>query len=584
VTLTPEVLVNGGQFNGWDNDVVGAGAPAGGTGDVTRYVRTIVVTSNILTTAGFYLASACSRLTLLGDQGLVSFDNTGCGPGYYADLQKQVAINDGVEPSTLWQDKYHTPITANLNRVQKLDLYASVRGDVRSCFGTIPSTSGPSPDGTGWKTYGPLQGDAPSCNIAGTASIWTQACQTVVTTPSITVDGDATAATYDASSLPGTLYLVGADGVVSDYATSDFRWAQLIPIDRSSNGKLSVTDVPPGPCHDTPGAFPADTDLLLGAAAPSNGFAFDGWTGRRESGLYTVNPIEQVTDDTQRSLTNTAHYTVSCHTVTLGEGISIVGDAPRCPGSSAADKSYIADVAIQVKAIQHIGNRIITKFNGSVIADQITKDPASGDLTGFVVIDGDQNVSATYLTNGQYLGIGIAKGLKTVLGVAAVAAPILLGAVFPPAGILFAVLGAGAGIANLIPGGGKVAAVFELLNPTAMTTCIARWSFNNAGDPTGGKNIGAIGKTVKTLGKEGKSLYDGGPDVDSIVAGAADDIKLGEILGTVGSVAGFEYGLYSAGIMNVNVSNPQTVAEVNDTSTMTGCLDDQWKAAGANVG
>jgi len=93
---------------------------------------------------------------------------------------------------------------------------------------------------------------------------------------------------------------------------------------------------------------------------------------------------------------------------------------------------------------------------------------------------------------------------------------------FPPAGILFAVLGAGAGIANLIPGGGKVAAVFELLNPTAMTTCIARWSFNNAGDPTGGKNIGAIGKTVKTLGKEGKSLYDGGPDADSIVAGAAD--------------------------------------------------------------
>ena len=155
---------------------------------------------------------------------------------------------------------------------------------------------------------------------------------------------------------------------------------------------------------------------------------------------------------------------------------------------------------------------------------------------------------------------------------------------FPPAGILFAVLGAGAGIANLIPGGGKVAAVFDLLNPTAMTTCIARWSFNNAGDPTGGKNYGAIGKTVKTLGKEGKSLYDGGPDADSIVAGAADDIKLGEILGTVGSVAGFEYGLYSAGIMNVNVSNPQTVAEVNDTSTMTGCLDDQWKAADANVG
>jgi hypothetical protein len=32
------------------------------------------------------------------------------------------------------------------------------------------------------------------------------------------------------------------------------------------------------------------------------------------------------------------------------------------------------------------------------------------------------------------------------------------------------------------------------------------------------------------------------------------------------------------------VSNPQTVEEVNDTSTMTSCLDDQWKAADANLG
>jgi hypothetical protein len=122
----------------------------------------------------------------------------------------------------------------------------------------------------------------------------------------------------------------------------------------------------------------------------------------------------------------------------------------------------------------------------------------------------------------------------------------------PRVGILFAVLGAGAGIANLIPGGGQVASVFDLLNPTKVTTCMARWSFNNAGDPTGGKNLAKIGKTVKIAAKGAKSLYDGGPDSDAADASdagdAADDITLGGVLGAAGGVAGFDYGLYSAGM------------------------------------
>ena len=105
----------------------------------------------------------------------------------------------------------------------------------------------------------------------------------------------------------------------------------------------------------------------------------------------------------------------------------------------------------------------------------------------------------------------------------------------------------------------------------------------NAGDPTGGKNIGKIGKVVKTGAQQAKLAYNGGPDSDYAPT-PTDDIQLGGVLGTAGSVAGFEYGLYSAGITNVNVSDPQTVEDVNDTSTMTGCLDDQWKAAGADVG
>jgi hypothetical protein len=64
-----------------------------------------------------------------------------------------------------------------------------------------------------------------------------------------------------------------------------------------------------------------------------------------------------------------------------------------------------------------------------------------------------------------------------------------------------------------------------------------------------------------------KSLYDDNALED--LHAATDDLTPGELFGGITSVADFEYGLCDAGITNTNVSNPQTVEEVNDTSTMT---------------
>jgi hypothetical protein len=569
VTLTPEILVNGAKFNGWDDNLVGAVAPAGGTGDVTQYIRTITMTSDITTTAGFYLDSACSRLTIVGDPSLLTFDSTGCGPGYYADLQKQVATSTGVDPSTLWQQKYHTDVHVDVNRTQKLDVYASVKSDVRGCFGSVPSTSGPSTAGNQWQSFGPLTGASSDCNIAGDTAIWLQACQTVVTTPVFTVQGDTSGRTYDESSLPGTFYLSDSSGVIHGYTMTGFEWAQPVPIDIANSGTVTQTDIPPGPCHDSGKAFPSDTDLALVASGPSDGFLFDGWSGANVNGLFPFNPLSEETTDTQRTLENTANYTVVCHTVTLGEGLSVAGDAPRCPGTSDSDNSYIAGTAIQVQAVPSIGNRNFDKFSSGVVAGQIYDGgSAKQGFTAFAVVDGDKTVTASYLTNAQFTGLGIEQGLKFTAGIMAVAAPIALGALFPPAGILFAVLGAGAGIADLIPGGGTAASVFNLLNPTSITTCAARWAFTNSGNPTGGDNVGSILSTANTVRK---------------VANGADVITapIGPV-GAAGGLASLGMGLYSAGIGNTDFS-PQTVEQLNGTSTMTNCLDDQWSAAGANV-
>ena len=140
---------------------------------------------------------------------------------------------------------------------------------------------------------------------------------------------------------------------------------------------------------------------------------------------------------------------------------------------------------------------------------------------------------------------------------------------FPPAGIFFGFLSAAAGIASLIkPGGAEVAGVLDLINPTKITTCAARWAFSNAGNPTGGLGVGGIISTANTLRK----VYNG---VDVVFEGVGP-------VGLGGSALSLGYGLYDAGIGHADLS-PQSVFQTGCTSTMTGCLDEQWRIAGSNV-
>ncbi len=561
VTLTPEILVDGAGFTGWDDARTAPATPTGGVGDVTSRIRTVVVEKNLRTVAGFYLDAVCSKLTVVGDPKLLSFLNTGCGEGYYFDLQKQSALRNDVEQSTLWQSKYRSELAATVNRTQKLDVYATVRGDTRGCFGSTPASSGPG-SASDSATFGPVSDSAATCRVGGPVTVSVQACQTVATAAALHVAGRS--GNFDASELPGTFYLQNSDGSIGAFTMDGFRWAQAIPISVQKDGTARQEAPAPGPCGTVGNAFPANTDFALIAAGPTAGFVFDGWSGLGTPGLLAQNPIRRITTNTQRVLPATASYTITCNTVTFGEGIQIVGEAPRCPGSSEADNSFIAGAAIQVKALQHIGDRVLAKFTSGVVAGQISEDPATKELIGFAMVDGDKKVSALYQTGAEHTTQGVLQGLKFSTGILAIATPIFVGMLFPPAGIFFSVVGLGAGIANLIPGGDKVAAVFDLVDPTKITTCVARWSFTNAGDPTGGANVGSMISTANTIRK--------------VVNGVDVFIEPIGPLGTAGGLASFGYGLYDAGIGSAEFG-PQTVEELADSAGLTNCLDAQWRGA-----
>jgi hypothetical protein len=54
-------------------------------------------------------------------------------------------------------------------------------------------------------------------------------------------------------------------------------------------------------------------------------------------------------------------------------------------------------------------------------------------------------------------------------------------------------------------------------------------------------------------------------------------------LGVAGAAAAIGYGLYDAGIGGANMVGPQSVEELADQSTLTGCLDQQWRILGTNL-
>ena len=561
VTLTPEVLVKDAIFSGWDGDRMNGPAP-GGTGIVPIGVRTIVVTKNTTTTAGFYAEALCSRLTVIGDPGAITIDNKGCGPGYYFDYQKQAAIG-GTEPqSYYWQGKFRTPLSITPNPDEQLGTYVSVRGDIRNCFGTTGDPSGPSTSTGEYRSYGPLTATSNTCLVGGPIVIKAQTCQSLVTEPLLL----ANSALHSDWPLPASIFQPDGYGSIGEYTTAGFEWATPFGATIDGDGNAAFDSLGTGACGDAHNTFAGDADLAVIASAPGDAFEFIGWKHADDS-VSLANPLVATATTTEPTMTVTPIYSVTCASVTLTEGITIDGPVATCPGTTPDQGLYVVGTAVRVRAVAILDGRWVQKFTSGVNSTPITEDPITKDLIGYVLVGNDETVKAFYPTPAQRIASGIAQVGKVTVGILAVAVPIIVSIAFPPVGILFGVLGAAAGIAALA-GSDKAAAAFDLVNPTKIGVCAARWAFGNAGDPTGKANIGNIAGTANKLQEalRGKDIL---------------TAKLTNVGALTGS-AGFVIGLYNAGITNTDLST-QTVSELRDTETMTNCLNDQWRAAGANL-
>jgi hypothetical protein len=494
---------------------------------------------------------------IVGDPSSISIDNTGCGPGYYFDQQKIEAIRGGNDPSTYWQDRFRTQLRVTVDPTVKLGVYLSIRGDTRHCFGATSDPAGANPAAADWKSYGPIAtGD---CGVGGPIAIRVQTCQTLVTQPLILANSQL----YNDWNLPGTMYFPDDNGAIGAYSMSDFDWVTPLGVTVNGDGSAAYEGFGDGACGAARNAFPSDQGLALIATSPGNGFEFIGWKEPDDSVTLT-NPYMTTSSSTESTLLATPIFQVSCNTVTFGTGITVDGDVARCPGTTPEQNLYVTGTAIPVRAKAQLDDgRWFEKFTSGVNATTIFQDAATGDAIGYAYVDKDLNVAALYPTSGQKITIGLIQVGKIMVTILAVAAPIVLSMMFPPAGILFTILGAASGIATLA-GSDATAAVFDLINPTKIVQCAAQWGVGNAGDPSGGKNIGKI---VSTANK-----------VKQVIQGK--DIltpKLTNIGALTGS-ASFVIGLYNSGITHAELK-PQTVEELRDTQTMTGCLDKQWRAA-----
>jgi hypothetical protein len=562
VTLTPEVLREGAVFSSWNSDPRSDERPPSGvTGLVTQSARTISVTENTVVVAGFYYGVACSPLSVYGDVGLVSvsspvFSDTGggCGNGYYFDELKYRTFTDGAGQV---RDSWRTTLQLTFDPSGPLPTYVSIRGDVTTCFGRnlTTQTGDTTPFGIGRGTV--------TCDVTGPIVVQVEACQAIVPNPLIHVAGQP-AGVRHGWTIPRTMFLPDPDGRIIGIDTSEFSFVETVGVG-VSQGTAVYTDLPSGACGDN-NVVPPDTGVALFAMAPV-GFEFQGWA-EYDTPDPASNPDGRRTTRDAPTMTASPLYEVKCFTVTLDAGITLEGEPARCPGSSVDDNSYVAGTAVQVRAQQTYNGRILTGFRSGVVANQVYEDPVTLDLIGYAYVDRDLHVQADYPSSAESTARGVAQGLKITSGLFAIMAPILFSAAFPPAGILFSVLGAGAGLASLA-GQDDIAAVFDLINPTKITMCAARWAWGTSDDPTGSYNLGKIVTTGNKLVK----LLRGQPIVDPNASNA----------GTLGGgMAGFLLGLYTNQVWNADFT-PQTIEQLRDTETMTGCLDDQWRAAGSNL-
>jgi hypothetical protein len=585
VTAIPSTLSEGAFFVGWDgatNATVGSIPPPG---PQPSLAKTYTVNGPLTVTGSFFLRDVCSQLQEFDRNNVVTFAPTGCGPGYYYDLMTQLKNHVGPElADEIWTDADRTTLTATKREDTNLDVYASVSGDTRECFGIPAGTPDGPTENTGWRSLGKMGSGPQDCLVGGSIAFRFEQCQTLDPDVAIYREGDESGTEFDKSSLPAVLYVPTAAGNFAPMSPQAFAWVAAQPLELDGDDFVPA-DQAPGACKDSGHAYQPDMTLMIGADSPAAGITFLGWTSDEEVPLVEDNPALIVTDDSRPVIPLSAAYSLTCYHVTFGEGITIEGDAPRCPGFADEDNMFIGGTGIMIRAAQHVGSRTFGDWTSGVVRATTVKDGTTGERTAFAFVTGNMTVAAKYPTEGERWESGMANAGKVVLGITAVAAPVLLGIACPPCGVALATVALGSLIASSIPGGDDVAAFFDLINPSKLLDCTATWGFGNtkteketAGQPEPGDVLSIATKEKKIL------TYIKPPPTAAQLAeqaakAAANTSKTTARLATLKVVgksglqlAAFGYGLYDAGLFATDLGY-QTEGELRDTAAFAQCMD-----------
>ena len=585
VTATPTTLSEGAFFVGWDgatNATVGTIPPPG---EQPKLAKRYTVTGPLTVTGSFFLRDVCSRLQEFDRGDAVTFAPTGCGPGYYYDLMTQLKNHVGPElADEIWADSDRTTLTATKNPDTKLDVYASVSGDTRECFGVPAGTPDGPTQNLGWRSLGKMGAGPQDCLVGGSIAFRFEQCQTLDPEVAIYREGDPANTRFDKNSLPGVLYVPTAAGNFAPMSPQAFAWVAAQPLEVEGED-LVPTEQAPGACKDSGSAYQPGLILMIGADSPAAGIGFLGWTSDETMPLIADNPVLIPTDDSRPVIPVSAAYSLTCYHVTFGEGITIEGDAPRCPGYADDDNMFIGGTGIMIRAAQHVGNRVFGDWTSGVVRATSVKDEATGERTAFAFVTGDMKVTAKYPTEGERWESGMANTGKILLGITAVAAPVLLGIACPPCGVALATVALGSLIASAIPGGDDVAAFFDLINPAKLLDCTATWGFGNTktdtdkgGQPTGG-DILAIGSKEKKVIQYLKPPPTAAQLAEQAAKAAANTSKTTarlatlKVVGKAGlQIAAFGYGLYDAGLFATDLGY-QTTDNLRDTEAFAQCMN-----------
>lgn len=569
-------------FGGWTDSTESSALAMDGS-DPSKATWTVAAERSFTATAHYFQEARCSTvdfvmatIPFMGNEAF-TYDNGGCGPGRYLDPSKPAVsefIGDRATLSyTHLADKTKYPTTS---------LTVSPVGDwlIRT-----HSATNYLHNWTGGKLYErtahSCAEDWGSCTIEarGDVVIGINACQIYEPVVHIKRRGDDTNRVFTPTEL----------------GLGDHQWLTNEFLDRC-NGYDHLENM-----------FPFGEELTLRTHSPGYGFRLFSW-GQIEQfrgveffdtsvppgitpTIYDLShPMGQVIETVgPNRVAVPIYYEVVCHSVTLGDGMSIrEPKQPNCPGVDPSEQQWIAGTFLEVhgEGTTHRGR--LKSINGIIPGTMFKHEtdfnvigpmgrPAHPGFGAYALVDGDIVINGSWLSDHERRVNTLAQVGKFAVGVIALAGVAAIGVACPACGAALAVLMATTFLIDLIPGvDGMASNILSAVNPLSILECTASWGFDTRTADTGGgappAEMEGASAVLKTTVRSIKIT------TDASRMGADEAMKALTTRGSMawaGAGTAFAAGLYENEVWNVDFDYKGEAA-LRNTSGWSSCMSEKY--------